>query len=84
MKDAEWAESKEKSYFRFLFFKLWSFLVIIVLKSPQISMNFLDNSKNKNRNVNFSFDSAHCASFMKMGSKLRGEGRGGLRGSVYP
>ena len=31
----------------------------------------------KNRKINFSFDSAHCASFMKIGSKLRG-GRGGL------
>ena len=26
MKDAEWAESKEKSYFRFSFFELWLFL----------------------------------------------------------
>ena len=37
IEDAECAESKEKSNFRFLFFELWSFLVIGV---PQFSMNF--------------------------------------------
>ena len=31
-----------------------------------------NSSKNKNRNNDFSFDSAHCASFMKVESKLRG------------
>ena len=40
-------------------------------------MNFHDNSKNKNRKMDFSFDSALYASFMKMGVKLRG-------GSAYP
>ena len=34
-------------------------------------MNFDDNSKNNNRKMDFSFDSAHCTSFMKVGSKLR-------------
>ena len=41
-------------------------MVIFVLKLLQFLMNFLYNSKNKNRNINFSSDSAHCASFMKM------------------
>ena len=38
-------------------------------------MSFHDNSKNKNRKnrkIVFSFVSAHCVSFMKVGSKLRG------------
>ena len=49
MNDAESVESKEKSNFRFsqfLFLEIWSFFV---LKEPQFSMNFHDNSKNKNR-----------------------------------
>ena len=35
-------------------------------------MNFHDNSKNKNRKIVFSFVYAHCTSFMRVGSKLRG------------
>ena len=31
-----------------------------------------------NRKIDFSFDSAHCASFMKVGSKLIGGGGGRL------
>ena len=41
----------------------------------QIMVNFNDNSKNKsrkNRKIYFSFDSAHCKSFTKIGAKLRG------------
>ena len=34
-------------------------------------MKLHDNSKNKNRKMNFLFDSALCASFMKMGAKLK-------------
>ena len=34
-------------------------------------MKLHNNSKNKNRKIYFSYDSAHCASFMKMGAKLR-------------
>ena len=34
-------------------------------------MNFHDNLKNKNRKIIISFVSAHCASSMKVGSKLR-------------
>ena len=37
-------------------------------------MNFNDNLKNKNWKIVFSFDSAYCASFIKMGAKLRGGG----------
>ena len=51
MEDADSAELKEKLYFRFwrfLFFELWSFWYIFVLESPQFSMNFHDNSKNRN------------------------------------
>ena len=47
MKNAECAESKEKYYLRFfrsLFFRI---MVIFVLKTPQFSMKFHDNSKNK-------------------------------------
>ena len=71
MKDAECAESSEKSIFRFLSFRV---MVIFVLKSPQFSMNFHDNSKNKNRKIDFSLDSAHYVSFIIKGEKLRGGG----------
>ena len=37
-------------------------------------MTFHDNSKNENRKIGFLFDSALCASVMKMGAKLRGGG----------
>ena len=45
----------------------------------KFSMNFHDNLKNKNRKnlkISFSFVSAHCASVMKVGSKLRRRGGG--------
>ena len=45
-------------------------------KNGQFSMHFHDNLKNKNRTIDFSFDSAHRASFMKMGAKLKGVGGG--------
>ena len=38
------------------------------------SITFHDNSKNKNRKIYFSTDSAHCASSIKTGLKLRGGG----------
>ena len=82
IRDAEYAETNEKSIFRFFEKSIFRAMVIFVLKSPQFSMNFHDNSKNKNwknRKKDFSFISAHFASFMKVGSKLRGEG-----GSAYP
>ena len=47
-------------------------------KNCQFSMNFYDNSKNKNRKIDFSFDSAHCTPFTKMGAKLRRGGGGCL------
>ena len=43
-------------------------------KNDQFSMKFHDNSRNRiyiSRKIVFSFVSAHCASFMKMGWKLR-------------
>ena len=49
-------------------------MVIFVFKTPQFSMNFPDNSENKNRKIDYLFDSAHCASFIKTGAKLRGRG----------
>ena len=49
-------------------------------KNCQFSMNFHDNSKNKNWKIVFSSVLAHCESFMKVGSKLRGKGRE----SAYP
>ena len=72
IKDAECAWRNEKSVFRFLFSELWSFLYS---SRPKISMNFHDNSKNKNRKIDFLFDSEHCASFIKTGAKLTREGR---------
>ena len=69
MKDAECVETNEKSIFRFWFFELWSFLYS---KQPQFSMNFHDNSKNKNQKIDFSFDSVHYASFITTWAKLRG------------
>ena len=42
-------------------------------KNCKFSMNFHDKSKNKNRKINFLFDSAHCAFFIKTGAKLRRE-----------
>ena len=45
--------------------------VIFELKLTQFLMNFPDNSKNKNRKIDFSLNSADLASFMKVGSKLR-------------
>ena len=49
-------------------------MVIFLLKSPKYSMNFHDNSKDKNKKIDFSFDLPHCTSFMKVGSELRGGG----------
>ena len=39
-------------------------------KNCQFSMNF-HTSRNKNRKIVFLFVSSHCATFMKVGSKLR-------------
>ena len=56
-------------------------MAVFVPKIGQFLMNYwskIDHTCGQNRKFDFSFDSAHCASFMKMGSKLR---RGG---SAYP
>ena len=59
-------------------------MVVFVLKIGPFLINFeykIDhNSKNKNRKIDFSFVSAHCASSIKMGPFMRV--RGG--GSAYP
>ena len=67
MKYVECVKTNEQSNFRFLFFELWSFFI---LKSPKFSMNFHDNSKDKNQKIDFSFNSAYFASFIKTGAKL--------------
>ena len=57
-KDAEYAETNEKSIYDFLFFESWSFLYS---KCGKFSMNFTYNSKNKNRKCilfRFSLNSA--------------------------
>ena len=74
MEDAECAESKEKSNFRFFRFLFFRVMVIFVLKTPQFSIHFHDNSKNKNQKIDFLSDSTHCASLIKTGIKLRGGG----------
>ena len=40
-------------------------------------MNFHDKSKYKDQEIDLSFDSAHCASHIKMGAQLRAVGGGG-------
>ena len=54
-----------------MFIELWSFLY----SNHQNFTNFHDNSKNrdrKNQKIYFSIGSAHCASSIKTGSKLKG------------
>ena len=72
MKDAECAETNEKSVFATFSFRD---MVDFVLKIGQFSMNFkykIDhNSKTKNWKIDFSFVSAHFASSIKTGSELR-------------
>ena len=52
IKNAGCAETNEKSIFRFLRFSVFE------IQNCQFSMSFHDNSKNKNRKIYFSFDSA--------------------------
>ena len=47
---------------------------IFFIGSPKIINTFNNNSKNKNRNIDFSFISAHSASFLKIWPLLRGGG----------
>ena len=77
MQDAVCAESKEKSCIRFSDYIFFLSNGHFFIQNWQFSMNFHDNSKNENRNnrkIDFSFVSAHSASFMKMGARLRGGG----------
>ena len=62
--------SKLKIEIQILLIFIFRVLVIFVLEN----INFRDNSKNKNRKIDFSFVSAHYASSIKIGSKLRGGG----------
>ena len=71
MKDAESAETNEKSIFQFsdfLVFEIWSFLYSKLVNFFMIFEYKIDyNSKienHKNRKIHFSFVTAHCASFM--------------------
>ena len=78
MQNLEFAESEEKSYFSDFYFSSNGHFCT---NNCQFSMNFHDISKNKNRKIDFSFDSSHCASIVKIGAKLSERGGGG---SVYP
>ena len=67
MKGAECSETNEKSnirFFRYLFFKIWSFLYS---KYGQFSMNFHNNSNKKNVNFfsRFSFVSERFSTIWK-------------------
>ena len=66
---------------KFMMFPISIFpvMVIFVLKSPKFLIHSNDNSKNKKRKIDFSFDSTHCASH-EVGSKLKA----GPGGSTYP
>ena len=59
MKDPQSAESKQKIKFQnspiFYFSSYCYFSVIFVMSSPQFSMHFCDNSKNKNRTILLGF-----------------------------
>ena len=70
MKDAEYAEQIKFQIFPIFIFRV---MVIFVLKSLQFSMNFLDNSKNENWKIYFSFD-----------QHIKTEGKGGPGRSAYP
>ena len=50
MKDAEYAETKQKSYFRFLFFKLWG---KFIENWPFFEGKNDHNSRDKNLNIDF-------------------------------
>ena len=83
MKDRQSAEQKEEPnfrFFRFLFFELWPFQCNFFMSSPQFSMKFRDNSKNKNWRIFlllFPFYLSHSARFLKFPPLLR---RGGEEG----
>ena len=70
MKDAECADRKKNHISDFSDFHSSSYGHFCT-KNGQFSMNLNDKSENKNRKIDFLFDSTYCASFMKVGSKLR-------------
>ena len=68
-----WIERKIK--FQTFIFRVMVIFRDFCFKNCQLSMNFHDNSRNRNHKspkIVFSFDSAHYASSKKVGSKLRG------------
>ena len=73
MKDAECAD-RSKNYISVFSDFHFSSYGHFCTKDYQFLMNFPDNSKNKIRKIDFSFVSAHPASFMKTGSNLRAGG----------
>ena len=71
------SETNEKLKIKFFFLLMIDFVhnsqvfrVQFKYKIITFSNNFQDNSKSKNRKMNFSSDLAYCASFMKMGGGL--------------
>ena len=65
IKYAVCAETNKKSIFWFLVSEIWWFLYSkLVYFSMIFKYKIYHNSKTKNRKVEFSFVSAHCASFM--------------------
>ena len=68
MKDVEFVETNEKLIFRFLQFLVCEIGSFLDSKLVNFSMNFEykndHNSKNKNRKIDLSIVSGHCASFM--------------------
>ena len=76
MKDAQYAESNVKKNSAFCMFTLWD-MVIFVLKTANFRWIFTITWKIKIGKIDFSFVSAHYASFMTVGSKL-GRGGGGV------
>ena len=79
MKDAECAVVNEKSIFRFLVFEIWSILYSKLLHFLRIlSTKSTITQKTRNLKVYFTFLSAHCASFIRIGPFLKGRG-GGVR-----
>ena len=67
------------SDFSIFIFRVMVFFVHFCTQITPIFDEFNDNSKNKNPKISFLFDSAHCASFMETGSKLRGGGKAPMK-----
>ena len=68
IEDARCTETNEKSIFLFIFFELWSILYSKLIENGQILSTKTaicqETKIRKNRKIDFSFISAHSASFM--------------------